>query len=273
MTNTTIKPIETVYRGYRFRSRLEARWAVFFDTLGVRWEYEQEGYDLGDSGWYLPDFQLSEYGWWVEIKPTRASVGDEDKYEALSTLTGYPVLVIAGNPWPEEYDILVLGRDNSPPFDVDERLRVCNQWAIANDISQFPNLSVVRQFNNGRNCWPLVTHEYLEKYGEPIVFHWPATDNNFGSGNHCHLMKSYNAARSARFEHGENPGNKEPKKVAHDNLLPCPFCGGAPEVRRNPQNPTFESWLECTRCKARTSSDDSYNGAVTEWNRRAEADL
>lgn len=25
--------IETEYKGYRFRSRLEARWAVFFDTL------------------------------------------------------------------------------------------------------------------------------------------------------------------------------------------------------------------------------------------------
>jgi hypothetical protein len=28
----TIQAIETVYRGHRFRSRLEARWAVFFDA-------------------------------------------------------------------------------------------------------------------------------------------------------------------------------------------------------------------------------------------------
>src|SRR5262245_3495425 len=40
MTDQTIQPIETIYRGYRFRSRLEARWAVFFQTLGVPWEYE-----------------------------------------------------------------------------------------------------------------------------------------------------------------------------------------------------------------------------------------
>jgi hypothetical protein len=45
----TIKPIETHYKGYRFRSRLEARWAVFFDELGLRWEYEREGFDLGDG--------------------------------------------------------------------------------------------------------------------------------------------------------------------------------------------------------------------------------
>ncbi len=30
-----IKAIETRYKGYRFRSRLEARWAVFFDALSV----------------------------------------------------------------------------------------------------------------------------------------------------------------------------------------------------------------------------------------------
>ena len=37
-----LKPIPTVYKGYRFRSRLEARWAVFFDACGAKWEYEPE---------------------------------------------------------------------------------------------------------------------------------------------------------------------------------------------------------------------------------------
>lgn len=50
-----IKAIETSYKGYRFRSRLEARWAVFFDALGIAWEYEPEGFEL-PSGRYLPDF-------------------------------------------------------------------------------------------------------------------------------------------------------------------------------------------------------------------------
>jgi hypothetical protein len=46
------KPIETLYRGYRFRSRLEARWAIFFDRARIPWRYEPEGYDL--SGVELP---------------------------------------------------------------------------------------------------------------------------------------------------------------------------------------------------------------------------
>lgn len=51
-----IKAIETQYRGHLFRSRLEARWAIFFDCMGIQWEYEPEGFDV-DGTWYLPDFR------------------------------------------------------------------------------------------------------------------------------------------------------------------------------------------------------------------------
>lgn len=65
-----IKAIETRYKGYRFRSRLEARWAVFFDALGVEWRYEPEGFDLGkELGYYLPDFYLPKFNAWAEVKP------------------------------------------------------------------------------------------------------------------------------------------------------------------------------------------------------------
>lgn len=78
-----IKAIETLYRGYRFRSRLEARWAVFFDVAKIEWRYEPEGFDLGgvkapnepvDTDaysplWYLPDFYLPNQDCWIEVKP------------------------------------------------------------------------------------------------------------------------------------------------------------------------------------------------------------
>ena len=51
-----IKAIPTEYKGYLFRSRLEARWAVFFDAMGIEYEYESEGLVLSDGSWYLPDF-------------------------------------------------------------------------------------------------------------------------------------------------------------------------------------------------------------------------
>lgn len=56
-----IKPIETYYDGRHFRSRLEAKWAVFFKTLGIKYEYEPEGYKTS-AGYYLPDFRIKCYG-------------------------------------------------------------------------------------------------------------------------------------------------------------------------------------------------------------------
>jgi hypothetical protein len=49
----SIKAIPTLYRGVQFRSRLEARWAAFFDLCKFKWTYEP--YDL--DGW-MPDFEL-----------------------------------------------------------------------------------------------------------------------------------------------------------------------------------------------------------------------
>lgn len=74
MGEQMIKAIETKYKGYRFRSRTEARWAVMFDSLGIEWEYETEGFDLGDNIYYLPDFKINvcyetfKTKLWIEIK-------------------------------------------------------------------------------------------------------------------------------------------------------------------------------------------------------------
>ena len=63
-----IKAIETHYNGYRFRSRLEARWAVFFDAVGIPYVYEPQGFVLSDGTCYLPDFYLPWFDAYVEIK-------------------------------------------------------------------------------------------------------------------------------------------------------------------------------------------------------------
>lgn len=63
-----MKAIETHYKGYRFRSRIEARYAVFFDALGIEWQYEVEGFNLDDGDYYLPDFWLPSFDRYIEIK-------------------------------------------------------------------------------------------------------------------------------------------------------------------------------------------------------------
>jgi hypothetical protein len=62
---------------------LEARWAVFFDALKIKWEYEPEGYELPDGMWYLPDFWLARLGAWLEIKPGgHVALGDSEARRA-----------------------------------------------------------------------------------------------------------------------------------------------------------------------------------------------
>src|ERR1041384_7453009 len=61
----TASAIPTPYAGVRFRSRLEARWAAFFDLVGWKWEYEP----LDLTG-YIPDFILAFHKpLLVEVKP------------------------------------------------------------------------------------------------------------------------------------------------------------------------------------------------------------
>jgi hypothetical protein len=93
---TAMKPIETVYKCYRFRSRLEARWAVFLDKLAIPYEYEKEGFEL-DGEWYLPDFRLplpeaddrhKSSGYWLEIKPSSLSEREKRLLKRLVRDTG-----------------------------------------------------------------------------------------------------------------------------------------------------------------------------------------
>jgi hypothetical protein len=101
-TSPRIRAIETRYRGYRFRSRLEARWAVFFDTLGVPYDYEPEGYAL-PSGPYLPDFFLpraANRGMWVEVKPADPQLLEGSKLSELCDHTTRYGFFVCGVPSP-----------------------------------------------------------------------------------------------------------------------------------------------------------------------------
>lgn len=93
-----IRAIPTQYNGYTFRSRLEARWAVYLDSQYIKWEYEKEGYDLGSLGWYLPDFWFPQVDMWGEVKGKKFTQKEILKCEALHEVTGYPCLFLQGMP-------------------------------------------------------------------------------------------------------------------------------------------------------------------------------
>lgn len=101
----TIQAIDTYYAGHYFRSRLEARWATVFDNLGVRWEYEPQGYRVGEKRRpYLPDFYLTDLGWWVEVK------GDPQRLDVSLMLDAvHPTLGLGRTDPFYKTNILILG--------------------------------------------------------------------------------------------------------------------------------------------------------------------
>ena len=171
-----MRPIQTIYKGYRFRSRTEARWAVFFDALGLRWEYEPEGFELSDGTRYLSDFWLPKFegGCYVEVKGCSTfSETDFTKAIALTCLGQQKVLCVWGQPDAVCYRLL------TPPSD-------CPGW---NDADAFfcskylpggSHESEMRMYIN-----PGFGDEPIERAG-PLVEH------------------AISAARGARFEYGES---------------------------------------------------------------------
>jgi hypothetical protein len=107
----TIAAIPTFYNGTQFRSRLEARWAAFFDLVGWQWEYEP--FDLGA---WSPDFLLKgEYPTLVEIKPIDnldAAVGAK-MLSAVRDTTNHILLLCGIGPYLDDGEENV-GWTNSP---------------------------------------------------------------------------------------------------------------------------------------------------------------
>jgi hypothetical protein len=106
------KALETKYKGYRFRSRTEARWAVYFEHMGIAYDYEPEGYQLtgknGKKYFYLPDFYLKDMGCFAEVKgdPTDFRGEVMDTIRLLAKETQKPVVCLAGRPDYRAYEVV-----------------------------------------------------------------------------------------------------------------------------------------------------------------------
>lgn len=101
-----MKAKKTLYNGYKFRSKLEAKWAVFFDLCGIKYDYEPEAFICFDGSQYTPDFFLydvslrSDYtisGVFVEIKPQNFNDYDRKYQERISSAVE-TLIVLVGDP-------------------------------------------------------------------------------------------------------------------------------------------------------------------------------
>jgi hypothetical protein len=185
MNDSVLRPIETIYKGFRFRSRLEARWAVFFDQCGQPFEYEYEGYHL-PSGSYLPDFYFPQFTAFLEVKPHHELPRNHFEFEF---------------PWSE-----IPIRDDFPReivllLELSQKLNLPGKSVIAygDPVDVFcdqggnkrPGGTVEIDPRNGaRNGCGFLLHFLFDLGG-----HFSTTPEN--------LVTAAYAARSARFEHGE----------------------------------------------------------------------
>jgi hypothetical protein len=203
---TPIKAIETRYAGCRFRSRLEARWAVFFDCMGISWQYEPQGFVIAGKP-YLPDFLLDECGTWVEVK---GSENDLDRGLMWAAAEQLPIVVPrikAGPP------LIILGPIPAPPLTGDwawkalESHTVPTPWPEAGPGVPdwlYPDAWTSRMTDvrcgfgeYARRRYPC----YLYPGCETSEWLRPVLDLDGDDG----ASHAYEAARSARFEHGDAP--------------------------------------------------------------------
>lgn len=195
-----MKAIETIYAGHRFRSRLEARWAVVFDTLGIRWEYEPEGFETS-AGRYLPDFRFDVAG--AQHSPDSAGVvWAEVKGAPLSDVEARKVMAFAFDPGELRW-IIALG-----PIPDRGCLPMFTGWGKIDDIPRAMSWALVtraRELDTGewRACG--------DWYGEPQRDELPRFSGHFRRKSafpdyrdYPQVEAAFDAGRMARFEHGES---------------------------------------------------------------------
>lgn len=203
-----IKAIETIYKGFRFRSRLEARWAVFFDALGVQWDYEKEGFELGEAGRYLPDFWLPEQRFWIEIKAMYPPADERKKLQAFAWGMPDDEVYLFDRPdfqapymsKPDFNFVGAWGRFFSPHAGKDDYEGDCAQaWVQCTEC-----IMEGRPPTFGILFGGFLTKHAIQDHG------WSPGEDFIGGG--CDdtptLVQAYQAAKQARFEHGESGAPK-----------------------------------------------------------------
>lgn len=215
-----MRAIETKYKGYRFRSRLEARWAVFFNHLNIEYQYEPEGYAL-PSGWYLPDFFLPDIGGglWVEVKGGEPTKLEHRLLGELCTFTGHSVTFRVGEPMMQIgeghfensdsfYVTLNMAGDFFDPM-IQDRYEDDPQGLGEDGPYLFCHCPWCMKAGfefDGRGARVCGYSEHYATEKEALdkikhLGHWRADDKCY-TGNSPLLVAAAIAARSARFEHG-----------------------------------------------------------------------
>ena len=214
-----IKAIETEYNGYRFRSRLEARWAVFFDAAKIKYEYEPEGFEFADGTRYLPDFYLPDEDMYVEVKAPRNNLFPEIKKIGDFIKASKKVVLLLSN-IPDQthnewfFSILYLN-----PVSLLVEHRYCPFYVEYDDEWKPLKMKIDREYAEPVSL-PEMTIRFLfdsklyniestiaHRQNRIIKLLLPAfyDDETMEPSAEEFMKNCFKKARQARFEHGEKP--------------------------------------------------------------------
>lgn len=216
-----IKPIETFYNGYRFRSRLEARWAVFFDAACLEYEYEPEGYTLANGEKYLPDFYLPKFDLFVEVKRDTEQGRMEIRKKCLNAFSwGGPIkqiLILSDVPYGSSVDG---GIWHFPILFWHATGVRSGWWFFHNGTSEngLPLAGNISGADYPDPSWYLIGRKKSIKAVSDYELRsirnpkW-ISETDFSLEEHIDMQNTFNLAvfqaltkaRQARFEHGETP--------------------------------------------------------------------
>lgn len=199
---SSFKAIETEYKGYLFRSRLEARWAVFFDNLGITWEYEPEGIVLSDGSQYLPDFYLPQFHCYFEVKRKSIKGTDEEKKAVWKISNGqftdsWAGIICFGDPMDDDLYIYCQETDDGGGGCCDEKVTI--------GLHPETHKPYLFAYNDRRERM-FFTH-FGDDMDREII---PMLTSEYGTYSYRDFVGSRvydarKAARQARFEYGQTP--------------------------------------------------------------------
>lgn len=198
-TKETFVAMPVTYKGTRFRSKLEAKWAVFFDLCGVEWVYEP---DVSVPGvYYQPDFLLKNvlavHGFFSDDNPEIPVIGNlfvevkgqmskNDAEKVLNFSNKHPILVTTDFPEGETWDSLFSSAMNGADHGQHEVRLQYNFRTIDND--EFELMPAI-----------------ATKNGTPFMALVGADGNYERWAEHEATECAYSIARNAKFDHGQTP--------------------------------------------------------------------
>ena len=193
--DSTIKAIQTTYNGIRFRSRTEARWAVFMDTVGISYVYEPEGFVFEDGTTYSPDFYLPGQDAFLECK---GIMHDDDIHKVKMLFKHYRKEIIVGYP-NMTFDVFdecfqfkdCMSRSKMPWI---AKCKICGKKYF---LSGEHNINVCRCCSKS---WKIDDEEITT-----TVLYGYFDESKFI--NRPEISKAFEKAKSARFEFGEDGTN------------------------------------------------------------------